>query len=202
MKILVTAFEPFGQNTINASAEVLDQLPSQIENSQIEKLVLPTVFKKSTEKLVTFLDAYQPDVIISMGEAGGRSQITVERIAVNVDDAKLPDNDNQMPHQDCIRLDGDDGYFSTLPITDIVKAIQKINIPASISNTAGTYVCNHIMYEGLYWSKQHSKPIQSGFIHLPYLPEEVVQSGQNLPSLSIDLMTKAIESAIKTIIKG
>ncbi|MGX4763864.1 pyroglutamyl-peptidase I [Holzapfeliella sp. JNUCC 72] len=202
MKILVTAFEPFGKNTINASAEVLKKLPSQIKNSKIEKLLLPTVFKKATDELMTFLNRFQPDVVISMGEAGGRSQVTVERVAINIDDARLPDNDNQKPNQELIRADGDDGYFATLPINAIVDAIQSINIPASISNTAGTYVCNHVMYEGLYWAKNQEKIVQSGFIHLPYLPEEVVQSGQNLPSLSLDLMTKAIESAIKTIIKS
>ncbi|KRN04352.1 pyroglutamyl-peptidase I [Holzapfeliella floricola] len=202
MKILVTAFESFGENTINASAEALKNLPSQIGNNKIEKVTLPTVFKKATDVLVTFLNRYQPDVVVSIGEAGGRSEITVERVAINIDDARLPDNDNQVPIQKLIREDGDDGYFSTLPLKDIVEAVRMTKIPASISNTAGTYVCNHVMYEALYWSKRQSKNVQSGFIHVPYLPLEVVQSGRNLPSLSLDLITCAIETAIKTIIKN
>lgn len=199
MKILLTAFDPFADEKINPTLEVLKKLEDNILDAQLIKLVLPTVFDKSSKILEEKIKEVKPDVILSLGQAGGRSKITVERVAINVDDASIKDNAGEKPIDQKIRIDGKNAYFSTLPIKAIVEEIKKAGIPAEISNTAGTFVCNHIMYEGLYLAEKYGN-IKAGFIHIPFLPEQVIDK-KDMPSMNISDIKKALEITIVTIIK-
>lgn len=198
MKILLTGFDPFGEEDINPSIEVLKKIDDKIDGCQVIKLKVPTVFKKSADTLEMAIKKEKPDVILCLGQAGGRSSITVERVAINQDDANIFDNEGNKPIDETIREDGESAYFATIPIKKIVENIKNENIPANISNTAGTFVCNHLMYQALYLSEKY-KNIRAGFIHLPYLPHQVINK-KNTASMSFDDIVKALNIAIKTII--
>lgn len=197
MKVLITGFDGFNGEDINPSSLVLERLA--IKEVNIEKLFLETSFEKSSKVLEEKIKSFRPHILISLGQAGGRSDISIERVAINIDDASIKDNDGKRPVDKKIREDGESAYFSSLPIKAIVKDLKDKKIPASISNTAGTYVCNHVMYEGLYLSKKYEN-MSSGFIHLPYLPDQVLDK-RNTASMGLDMMVRAVETIIKTSIK-
>ena len=165
-KILVTGFDPFGGEKINPALEVIKLLPKKIGENEIKILEIPTVYKKSIEKIDKEIESYNPDYILSIGQAGGRTDISIERIAINIDDFRIKDNEGNQPIDEKIYFDGDNAYFSTLPIKSIQSEITKNNIPASISNTAGTFVCNHIFYGVRYLIEKKYKDKKSGFIHI------------------------------------
>ena len=194
MKIIVTGFDPFGGEKINPSIECVKAFP-EIEGVELIRLELPTVFKESAKRLNEVINEVKPDAVLSVGQAGGRPGITMERIAINVDDAKIPDNISQQPIDETIQTKGAAAYFSTLPIKRIVKAIREAGIPAEVSNTAGTFVCNHIMYQALFAATKAVKPFKAGFMHIPFIPEQTTDK----PSLSLDKSTKALQIAIETI---
>jgi len=198
MKILITAFEPFGGEKVNPALEAMKLLPDKLGNSQILKLELPTVFNKSIEKVWQYIDEHKPDIVISLGQAGGRACISIERVAINVDDAPIADNAGNMPVDRPIFEDGENAYFSNLPIKNMVEAIKKAGIPARISNTAGTYVCNHVMYGVLYKIHKENLNIKSGFIHVPFIPEQVIDKPE-MPSMSLENIVKAIEVVCKAL---
>ena len=194
MKIIVTGFDPFGGETINPSIECVKALP-EIEGVELIRLELPTVFKESVKRLNEVINDVKPDAVLSVGQAGGRPGITMERIAINVDDARIPDNISQQPIDEAIQLDGEAAYFSTLPIKRIVKAIREAGISAEVSNSAGTFVCNHIMYQALFAATKADKPFKAGFMHIPFIPEQTADK----PSLPLEESTKALQIAIETI---
>ena len=194
MKIIVTGFDPFGGEKINPSIECVKALP-EIEGVELIRLELPTVFKESAKRLNEVINDVKPDAVLSVGQAGGRSGITMERIAINVDDARIPDNISQQPIDEAIQLDGEAAYFTTLPIKRIVKAIREAGISAEVSNSAGTFVCNHIMYQSLFAATKADKPFKAGFMHIPFIPEQTTDK----PSLSLEESTKALQIAIETI---
>ena len=194
MKIIVTGFDPFGGEKINPSIECVKALP-EIEGVELIRLELPTVFKESAKRLNEVINDVKPDAVLSVGQAGGRPGITMERIAINVDDARIPDNISQQPIDEEIQLDGEAAYFTTLPIKRIVKAIREAGISAEVSNSAGTFVCNHIMYQALFAAKKADKPFKAGFMHIPFIPEQSTDK----PSLSLEESTKALQIAIETI---
>ena len=194
MKIIVTGFDPFGGETINPSIECVKALP-EIEGVELIRLELPTVFKESAKRLNEVINDVKPDAVLSVGQAGGRPGITMERIAINVDDARIPDNISQQPIDEAIQLDGEAAYFTTLPIKRIVKAIREAGISAEVSNSAGTFVCNHIMYQALFAATKDDKPFKAGFMHIPFIPEQT----EDKPSLPLDVSTKALQIAIETI---
>ena len=169
MKVLITGFDSFGNETINPSNLAVNSLPDSIGDIIIKKVTIPTIFKKSSKVLEKYIAEFSPNIIICVGQAGGRSKITPERIAINIDDARIPDNIGNSPIDETIRKDGENAYFSTLPIKAIVDELNKNNIPSAISNTAGTFVCNHIMYESLYLTSTKYPNIKAGFIHIPYI---------------------------------
>lgn len=189
-KILITAFEPFGKHLTNASMLVLEQLPHvlTLKNGTritLIKAILPVSFKSSKTVLKTLLDLHQPDVLLSLGLAENRNHLTFERVALNLMDARIPDNDAFQPIDVACEEKGEIAYFSTLPVKKMIAACAPF-VPTKISETAGTYVCNALMYQGLYWASRTAKPFLSGFAHLP--PESV---------LSPDLIAKALQEAIK-----
>ena len=194
MKIIVTGFDPFGGETINPSIECVKALP-EIEGVELIRLELPTVFKESAKRLNEVINDVKPDAVLSVGQAGGRAGITMERIAINVDDARIPDNISQQPIDEEIQVEGEAAYFSTLPIKRIVKAIREAGISAEVSNSAGTFVCNHIMYQALFAATKADKPFKAGFMHIPFIPEQTTDK----PSLPLEESTKALQIAIETI---
>ncbi len=200
MKVLITGFDPFGGEKVNPAYEAVKRLDDTIEGAEIVKVEIPTVFKKSIVELEKAIEAERPDIVICVGQAGGRYDITVERVAINMDDARIKDNEGNEPIDERIFNDGENAYFASIPIKKIVKGIQDARIPASVSNSAGTFVCNHIMYGLLYLIDKKYPNIRGGFIHVPFLPEQVVDK-KDMPSMSIDNITKALKTAIEKTVK-
>ena len=194
MKIIVTGFDPFGGEKINPSIECVKALP-EVEGVELIRLELPTVFKESAKRLNEVINDVKPDAVLSVGQAGGRPGITMERIAINVDDARIPDNISQQPIDETIQTEGEAAYFTTLPIKRIVKAIREAGISAEVSNSAGTFVCNHIMYQSLFAATKADKPFKAGFMHIPFIPEQTTDK----PSLPLEESTRALQIAIETI---
>lgn len=196
MKILLTGFEPFGGEKINPAFEAIKNI-KKIDDCEIIIKEIPTVFKKSVEILNKTMKQENPDIVICIGQAGGRTDITVERVAINMDDARIKDNEGNMPIDEKIFKDGENAYFSTLPIKAIVEEIRNKKIPASVSNSAGTYVCNHLMYGLMYLIDKKFNNTKGGFIHVPYIPEQVTDK-PGLASMELETITKAIISAVRT----
>ena len=199
MKLLVTGFDPFGEEKVNPALEAVKKLDERIAGCEIVKLQLPTVFGKSIKTLERALKKERPEITICVGQAGGRDRISVERVAINIDDARIPDNEGNQPIDKPIFVDGDTAYFSRLPIKAIVRNMNENNIPAEISNTAGTYVCNHIMYGLLYNINKKYPNMKGGFVHIPFLPEQVIDK-KMVPSMSLDDIVKGLTIAIETSI--
>ena len=200
MKILLTAFTPFDGECINPALEAMKLLPDKIGNLEVLKLEVPTVFGKSALLVLETIEKEKPDFVLSIGQAGGRAEITPERIAINIDDARIPDNEGNQPVDRPIYLDGENAYFSTLPVKAMVEAIKKEGIPAALSNSAGTYVCNHLMYSVLYYIQINALPIKAGFIHVPYIPEQTVEK-KDKPSLELSEIVRGLNAALETISK-
>ncbi len=199
MKILVTGFDPFGGEPINPAIESVKLLPDTIAGAEIVKLEIPTVVHKSLEKIDAKIAEVNPDVIISVGQAGGRPDITVERVGINCDDARIPDNEGNQPIDEPVFADGPAAYFSTLPIKAMVDAINKAGIPASVSNTAGTFICNHVLY-GVRYLCEHKYPgKKSGFIHIPYMTSQAVGK-RNMCSMNLNDIVAGLTAAIEAVV--
>ncbi|NLW23183.1 MAG: pyroglutamyl-peptidase I [Tissierellia bacterium] len=202
MKILVTGFDPFGGEKVNPAYEAVKLIPDKIAGSEIIKLEIPTVFTRSALVVEEAIKEHNPDVVLSIGQAGGRSSITVERVAINLAEARIPDNDGEQPIDQKIKEDGENAYFATIPVKAMVKKIREKGIPAHVSYTAGTYVCNSIMYNVLYMADKKYPNIRAGFIHVPYAPEQVVDKPEGTPSMPVETIAKAIEYAIEAIVEN
>lgn len=199
MKILVTGFDPFGGEPINPALEAVKRLPREIHGAEISWVEIPTVFHKSAQVLEQAIKDQQPDVVLCIGQAGGRTGLTPERVAINQDDARIPDNEGQQPIDVAIRPDGAPAYFSSLPIKAMVQAIQTVGLPAAVSNTAGTFVCNHLMYQVLYLVDKQFPHIKAGFMHIPYMMEQVVNK-PNTAAMSLADISRGLEAAIGAIV--
>lgn len=197
-KILLTGFTPFGGESVNPALEAVKLVKSPLPEIALIKLEVPTVFARSGELVTAAMDKYLPDAVICVGQAAGRSAVTPERIAINVDDARIPDNDGAQPVDKPIAADGPAAYFATLPIKAVVQAIRAAGVPAEVSNSAGTYVCNHLMYAVLHHTATDHPGTHAGFIHVPCIPEQTV--GKNIPSLPLDRIVVALEAAITAVI--
>ena len=201
MKILVTGFDPFGGEPINPAIESVKRLPDNIAGAEIIKLEIPTVRKKSLEKIEEAINEHNPDIILSIGQAGGRFDISIERVGINLDDFRIPDNEGNQTIDEPIFPDGENAYFVKLPVKAMVQNVQKNNIPASVSYTAGTFVCNHVLYGILYLIEKKYNGKKSGFIHIPFLPEQVVDK-RNTPSMELSTIVKGLTAAIEAIVKN
>lgn len=199
MKILVTGFDPFGGEAINPALEAVKALPDTILGAEVVKLEIPTVFGKSAEVVKAAILAEKPDVVLAIGQAGGRFSITPERIAINVDDARIPDNEGNQPIDVPIQTDGAAAYFTQLPIKAMVKQIKDAGYPAALSNSAGVFVCNHIMYQVLYLIDKEFPNMKGGFIHVPFIAQQVVNK-PNQPYMSLTDITASLEKAIEAIV--
>lgn len=200
MKILVTGFDPFGGEKINPAIEAVKLLPNTIKGAEIEKLEIPTVFHKSADVVREKMNEFKPDVVLNIGQAGGRMGLTPERVAINQDDARIPDNEGNQPIDVAIQEDGQPAYFTKLPIKAMVEAMKNAGIPASVSNTAGTFVCNHIMYQTLYLVDKEFPEAKAGFMHIPFMNEQVLDK-PNQPAMSLTDMARGIEAAIEAIVE-
>lgn len=200
MKILVTGFNPFGQDTMNPAIEAVKRLPDTISGAEIIKLEIPTVFNKSAEVTREAMAKHDVDYVLNIGQAGGRSDLTPERVAINLDDARIPDNEGNQPIDVEIKADGESAYFSQHPVKAMVTAIKNAGLPASVSNTAGTFVCNHIMYQSLYLTHKEFPKAKAGFMHVPFLPEQVLER-PGMPAMSLEDITRGIVAAIEAIVE-
>ena len=197
MKLLLTAFTPFDGEKINPALEAVKLVKDRIVNILIVKLEVPTVFGKSIDTVREAIEREKPDFVLSIGQAGGRAEICPERVAINLDDARIPDNEGNQPIDEPIFPDGENAYFSTLPVKAMVEAIRKEGLPSSLSNSAGTYVCNHLMYGVLYYLDKRPG-MKAGFIHVPYIPEQV-KNKKDIPSLELSEIVRGLEAAITAI---
>ncbi len=197
MKVLISGFDPSGGESKNPAYEAVKMLPDTFEDIEVIKVEIPTEFYKSIEVLKDYIEKEKPDVVICVGQAGGRFTVSVERVAINLDDARIPDNGGNQPVDQAIVRDGPAAYFSTLPIKAIANAIREGGIPASVSNSAGTYVCNHIMYGLMHMISTRFPEIRGGFIHVPFLEEQVLDK-PNMPSMGLESISKALGIAVKT----
>ena len=196
-KLLLTAFTPFDGEKINPALEAVKLVKDKIGNLLIVKLEVPTVFGKSIDTVREAIEREKPDFVLSIGQAGGRAEITPERVAINLDDARIPDNEGNQPIDEPIFPDGENAYFSTLPVKAMVEAIRKEGLPSSLSNSAGTYVCNHLMYGVLYYLDKRPV-IKAGFIHVPYIPEQT-KNKKEMPALELSEIVRGLEAAITAI---
>ncbi|MBQ8639006.1 MAG: pyroglutamyl-peptidase I [Lachnospiraceae bacterium] len=204
MKILVTGFEPFNGADINPSQELVKHLKAP-KGTILIKEILPVEFKKTTVRIHELLREHQPDVAISIGQAGGRKEICVERVAINLDNVRasggvhmLPDNAGDAPVDQPIEADGENAYFSTLPVWEMVKAIQDRNVPGAVSYSAGTYVCNHVMYRLLYEGARNYPEMKAGFIHVPFLPKqlEMMENPAQRCAMLLSDMVAGVQAAL------
>lgn len=199
MKLLLTAFDPFGGATINPALEAVKLVKNQIDDIEIVKLEVPTVFRKSIDTVAAAIAKEQPDVVLCIGQAGGRFDICPERVAINLDDARIPDNEGNQPLDNVIFEDGENAYFTTLPVKAMVASMREAGIPASVSYSAGTFVCNHLMYGVLYTLAKKYPGVRGGFVHVPFMTSQVVNRPASAPSLSLDEMVIGLEACIKAI---
>lgn len=209
MKALLTGFEPFGGDRLNPSEMVVRRFSevgtSELPGLEIHTVVLPVSFRRAGMVLRGLLDELKPDIYIGLGLSAGISYVTVERVAINVKDARIPDNDGEQPVDEPIDPDGPAAYFTTLPKKAIVRRLRESGIPAAISNSAGTFLCNYVTYISLHYSARYGYPRRAGFMHLPLLPEQAAtRSGERAgipPSMSLDMMMRAIKIALRTTVE-
>jgi len=200
MKVLVTGFDPFGGEKVNPAYEAVKLLPAEIAGAEIVKLEVPTVFGESGEKVAAAIDSEQPDIVICVGQAGGRAAVSFERVAINLKEARIADNKGNQPLGQVIQPDGQNAYFTSLPIKAMVQNANHHGLPAYISYTAGTFVCNEIMYNLLYTIEKKGLAIKGGFIHVPFEPSQTVGKAVNVPSMPIEVIAKTIEYGIEAAV--
>jgi pyroglutamyl-peptidase len=195
--VLLTGFDPFGGEPINPSWEAVRTLDGEtIANHTIRAVQLPTVFGRSLTTLRAAIRRWKPALVVCVGQAGGRPQLSLERVAINVDDARIPDNAGKQPIDKAIVRDGPAGYFSTLPIKAIRAALAEAGLPAEISQTAGTFVCNHVFY-GLMHALAETPQTRGGFVHIPFLPEQAARHA-GAPSLAQAEVARALRVIVAT----
>ena len=199
MKILITGFEPFGGESVNPAYEAVKLLPDMAGDIQIVKMEIPTVFGEAGKVVETGILQHQPDAVICVWQAGRRADIGVERVAINLVEASIPDNAGNQPMDVKVQEDGDTAYFATIPVKAMVKNIKDHGIPASISYTAGTYVCNSVMYDLLYLIDRKYPSIRGGFIHVPYATEQGVGKPVGTATMELSTISKALLYALEAV---
>ncbi|MBT1446248.1 pyroglutamyl-peptidase I [Shewanella sp. JM162201] len=195
--ILLTGFEPFGGDNINPSWEAVKHLDGElICRHRIKAIRLPCVFHESLAVLTEAIDRHEPVLVLCVGQAGGRSELTLERIGINIDDARIADNRGNQPIDTPVNASAPAAYFSTLPIKAMVKSLREAGIPASISNSAGTFVCNHVLF-GLLHQLADISECRAGFLHIPFAPEQVISHPGN-PSMALETVIHGLRLMLAT----
>ena len=202
--VLLTGFEPFGGETINPSWEAVRRLDGwTAPGLRVVAGLLPCEFGAARDALEALIERHRPQCLIAVGQAGKRTEISVERVAINVDDARIPDNAGRQPIDAPVAPDGPAAYFATLPIKAIVHRLREAGIPAAVSQTAGTFVCNHVFYAAMHAAAQRSSgggAMRAGFIHIPYLPEQAARH-DGAASLPLDLVVQALQLAAQECLR-
>ena len=199
--VLITGFTPFGGEGTNPSWEIVKGLPETILGYRLEKLRVPTEFGKAIVVTTRAMDKLAPSIVLCFGQAGGRTCMSVERIAINVNDARIADNAGRQPIDEVIHAEGPAAYFCTVPIKAMVAAMTKANVPADVSNTAGTFVCNHLIYGVLHHIATLRSSARAGFIHVPYLESQVLDK-PGIASMSLATMIAGAKATIMAAIKN
>lgn len=200
--ILLTGFEPFDQDTVNPSWEVARalegwMLEAEGVSARVHAVQLPCVFGQASQVLRQALQALQPQLVVCLGLAGTRSDITPERVAINVDDARIPDNAGAQPIDQSVVVDGPVAYWSTLPIKAIARDLRAAGIPVSVSNTAGSFVCNHVFYALMHALAEQGAEVRGGFVHLPLLPQQAARI-PGAPSMALATQVEGIQVLLRT----
>lgn len=198
MRILLTGFEPFGGEAVNPAWEAV-QAVSAPQGAEIIRLLVPTVYEKAGEAVLEILRRERPDAVLCVGQAAGRAALTPERVAINCRDALIPDNAGQQPADEPVVAGGPDAYFTTLPLRAMLAAIREAGVPAALSNTAGTFVCNDLLYTLLHGLRDASPRVPCGFIHVPCLPEQAALHGDGVPSLPLSDIVRGLTAAVGAI---
>ena len=198
MKVLVTGFEPFGGEEINPSWRAVGALPDELNGATLLKVQLPVSFERVRKILPRLIAREKPDVVLLTGQAGGRPNITVERVAINVMDSTMPDNDGLKPEDEPVFEGAPDAYFATIPVKGVVRALRNSGIPAGVSNTAGTYVCNTAMFTALHTIAVSGMEAKAGFIHVPFSHEQALDKPR--PSMAQKTINEAIRLAVETVV--
>ena len=191
-RVLLTGFEPFGTATSNPSGEIV----KQISGDNIVTAILPVTYAQSAERLLELIAKHNPDVVICLGQAEGRTQITPEKVAINLDDARLPDNAGVQRSDVKILDDGPDAYFTSLPIKEMVDAAKAAGVPASVSLSAGAFLCNHVFYVAQ--NNFAGTKVRSGFVHVPLMDSQAPEF-PGLATMPLDQMVKAVRAMLEVL---
>ena len=197
MRALVTGFDPFGSDEVNPSSLAVGRLRPSIGDVVVMTAILPTSYANSAKVLMAAIDETRPDIVLCVGQAGGRTDLCLERVGINVQDARIRDNDGNQPIDVPVVANGPAAYFATLPIKACVEEMRKAGLPAVVSNTSGTFVCNHILYALMDIIRQQPAPMRGGFLHIPYVPEQASRVG-GAPSMALDDIVRGIEIILET----
>ncbi len=196
-RVLITGFEPFGGAPVNPSALAAEILAAERPGgAEIVSLILPVVRYRCIDLTVAAIERRPPDLVVMLGQGGGRAAITPERVAINLDDYRQPDNAGHHPIEEPIVPGGPAAYFATLPVRAMAREMQAAGVPAAVSNSAGTYVCNHLSYGVLHHLALRRLPVRAGLIHLPYLPEQVTGMTLETPSMALETMLRGLRAAL------
>ena len=193
--VLVSGFHPFAGESCNPSWDLCGLLPKTIDGMRVETVSVPCEFRRSIEIVAAAIERHHPSIVICVGQAGGRAHVSIERVAINVDDARIADNAGNQPIDEAIAANGPPAYFATVPVKAMAGAIRAAGIPAEVSNSAGTFVCNHLMYGVLHYLAASGSRARAGFIHVPYAESQVLDK-RGIPAMAVASMAKAIEAAI------
>ena len=201
MRVLVTYFAPFGTDQENASALAAKLLPNTIGAAQVITRELPVAFEEAEQELKQALCELSPDLVLCTGQAEGTAELHLERVAVNLRDARMPDNEGFAPKEMSICPEGPTAYFATIPVKRLAEELQKSGIPAAVSNSAGTYVCNDVMYTLLHALSQSAVDVLGGFIHVPLVPQQAAERTGSVPSMASGDAARGLQHIICQLLK-
>ena len=199
MKVLVTGFEPFDGATINPAWEAVSRLPREIAGAEVARVQIPVVFGKDAAAVAAAIDAERPDLVLCVGQAGGRSHVTPEFVGINFANARIPDNEGNQP-VGRLEEDGPDAYFATLPVFAMVDAARAAGVPAAVSYTAGTFCCNEVLYRLLHCLATRHPGVRGGFVHVPFAAEQVLERGDGAASMTVDTMVRGLTAMIEAAV--
>jgi pyroglutamyl-peptidase len=192
MKALVTGFEPFGGDRVNPSFEALKRLPPRLGKLDIATRSLPVIYSAAFPALRQAIAETTPDIVLCTGLAGGRCELSLERVAINIDDARIPDNGGHQPIDKPVVAGAPAAYFATLPIKAAVRALREAGLPAAVSNSAGTFLCNHVFYGLMHEAAIADGRFRGGFLHVPFLPSQAAKV-PGAPSMALEQIVEGIE---------
>lgn len=201
MKILVTGFEPFGGESVNPSWMAVERLPDTLNGAEIVKRRLPVVYFRALDILEKEIETLRPDVVVMTGQAGGSDAMRIERVGINLCEAKLPDNDGVQLMGAPIVPEGPNAYFSTFPYREMLAAVEEAGIPVRHSFSAGAYLCNHVLYGALHLAETKFPGLRAGFIHVPFLPEQTEGKPAGTPSLPLEDIARALRLMVEAIVR-